>query len=910
MILTLQQRRTFRSVLCGLMFVAIFGYACMPRQIITTRTDWVPSRTDDLDWRRNLAEQKSTEVPGERISGVIAREGSHSNVTWSTAGFPFDAVHIQGHEFGVRYQWIGWVWVLDVFAAVMLTGGVMSLAYRDQYSSSVGRRGYFVSAASLLVLIGATTSYWVSANQNMQQLRRAGRTALLCSVRSPLFDWLPEAATVPWTHPYSVNFLDQERFQAASQSLNFRDFPSLQAIEISGGLSPVQRDQMLSLPLLHTLVWHDIPTGELLHSGTLDLPSIEVLDLAYQSKFSRSTDSQRFRRGRDRFRGRPRSNSHRPTRPLAANEGIVLSTVSLTGSDELTGGGEFDFRDSPFLKKLRINGVDRRYLEPAKLTSPYLRTLELELIGDDASTFAIGSIPYLQNLDIAVPRSKQSKISIEISEMPSLTSLRVPGRCPVSLTLVNVPKLENLESSQRLSHSDDSTLSGSAPWFCSLNIHDAPLLTEVKATVSALDSWQIEGCPKLRSFQLGRPSLHRLAQVDVLAQEQEATALDPVWRWLENDLPLNSIELEGLDLREVNLSIWKHMPFLSEIKISNCETLPKQTEQFADLPALTRLRAPSMRLTDKSAKRLLSASNRWERMELDWSRVNEIRIVDQASLISAFGKSSLRATRLCLKGLPRLEAHLHLTQDLEELCIEEMPKLQSLIVNGNIPSDAHVDGLQEIRCICFRKNKLDCTMIDISLARRLQTLQLPNCEISQELIDRLPTFIHLISLDLSGTRVQDEMGTLQLLGDQHTSAFGTLNELLWARFDGTNVGRQTVERVAENAKLRVFSLQKCPLDKEDLSPLLGLNSLVQLNVDPRIDPEIELQQTLVDESELQQLSYFDDVWHQDKFANKSTIRSAKHWAWRFLGIRPLRRFADEVFNDRRSDGRLVESMPL
>ncbi|WP_404310793.1 leucine-rich repeat domain-containing protein [Neorhodopirellula lusitana] len=911
--LTLQQRRLFRSVLCGLMFVSIFGYACMPRQIVATHTDWVPSRNGDLNWRQVMNDGDRSQQPSlnENMLGNMSSEPWQDDIVWSTAGFPFDAVHIQEHEIGVRYRWIGWVWALDVFAAVLLTGGIMSLAYRDQNSGTGSRRFHFAAAASLLIFMSGAASHWISAYQNTRLLNQAGKTALLCSVRSPLVDWLPDAAKAPWTHPYSFSCLDQTLFQVDSQSLDFQDFPSLQAIEISGALSPTHRDQVLSLPLLHTLRWREIPTGELVHSGALELPAIEVLDLAYQSNFSPAKNPRRSIRSHEPSKRLQRNDRHLSTTVVRYTAADGLANVSLTGGGDLNSGAVFDFRARPFLKTLRVNGVDRRCLEPSKLMSSRLQTLELELTGDDPSPFVIEAFPRLRDLAIKQPSSQQNSLTIEIREMPSLTSLRLPDRCPVSLTLKNVSKLGRMESSQRSRQLDNSILSDTAPWFRSLNIHGAPLLTVVQARVYAPDSWRIEGCPSLRSVQLGRPSSDQLEQVDVLTEHREATALDPVWQWLEGDLPLNSIKLERLDLRRVNLASWKRMPFLTEIMISDCETLTRQAEQFADLPALKCLRAPSMLLTDKSAKRLLAASDQWEELDLDWSHVNEIRIEGQANLVSAFGKESLRASKLYLKGLPRLEVDLHLKEDLKELFIEEMPKLQSLVVNGDIPSDAHVDGVQGMRCLCFRKNKLDCNEINFSTARRLQTLHVPNCEISQDLIDRLPAFTHLISLDLSGTRVRDETGATEVLGDEHAAVLSSLDKLLWVKLDGTDIGRETMEGVAECSKLRVVSVRGCSLDEQALSPLSQLHSLVQLKVDPDVHSAIAIElDSYNDENEILQLADFGEVWEEDEDPNPTIDSSVNNVKRRYLKIVPVRHSTDEKVELRWSEALLADSLSL
>ncbi|TWT95644.1 hypothetical protein [Neorhodopirellula pilleata] len=862
-----QQRQLVRTIVCGCLLTAIFLYLSSPRMVLHSFADWFPSESSEINtvqvsMRHSVTGQSgvgpTTTAPPHADLEPTAIEPRKELISWSVAGFPFDAIHFQ-ETLTTRTHFVsGLALCLDALAFLLVVGGGSVLAY--YYHVPIRHRmPMFIVWTALLVIFasGVGWLFWESSSR-MIGLARLGKLTQVETVSHAAFRWLPKTLRQPWNHLYGF---DQYPLHAPSdpEALPYiRTFPSdtsefelvdliarhpaIQAIALEGKLGESMRQTLGSLKFLHTLHWEGVSDSQSVANLLDKTQGLISLRMSFAASKQRSAEAN-------------------------ASESQPAFKAQL------------DFRTLPHLQELWISGVNQSELVANGLTHPELEQLSLEFAGDNRVPVVVSGLPKLRSLQLAAARSARSNVAIEVRHVPELRTLMVPVFRPINLQVENAPKLKSISTTFRTRRDLQMSSADYAPWFTSLDIQNASSLMELSLTTVFTRHWNIQGCPNLHRLELSQPSQRRSSLLNadrlerVLYGGDTATAnnenLAPVWRWLQNALPLNEISIEQLDLRQVDFATWSKMKFLEKICLVRCVTEPSQIKQLASITSLTQIHASDIRVDDETVEELLAGPQRWEDLNLDWTAVREIRIVDQPRLCSAFGTRPLDATSVHLVNLPRLDAKIQLRRKVDELVIENVPGIASLILFERLPANAIISGIPGLREFCVRRSVLNAEQCEaLSRASNLQTLRLPQCQVPSNLLSDLSKWKRLMAIDWTDLRIVDVSSQPRPLGDEDCQSLGLLEGLIFANLDRSHVGVDTVRQLSYCDQLQALSLVGCLSTGDELAPLLRLKSLMELRVEASLNPPSELNEAIEGWGEGDFQEIFANAWGGRQFTSR------------------------------------------
>lgn len=789
-------RRCIRTVLGGLLVTVLCIYFSAPRLLVKSKSNWVPSRSSDLD------AFVDTNMVGPATSQVTAVDSSDPNAgtqvfedsvfVWSVAGFPFDAVHIQRRGEEVRYHASVSAVLLNALALVVIIGGAIGFVYFNEVKSHL--RSQFVIAWASVVCVFAVGSGWeiVIANQHTKVIKQYGDIVQRESVQHPLFQMLPNAVRVAWTHCYS--FRQNESFQSVSDvaclSTCLAEHAELHVVQLSEDLSDAVRKDLRDLPFLHTLACRRLTSLEGLQFLTRNLPSLHSLQ---------------------------------------------ASLVTIGDRSERVAVGErlpsIDFRHMQELQHLSVMGIDLSDFASESFSVASLKTLSIELSDANSLPLSLRDHRNLRKLNVASGAKGNTCVAIELVNLPSLTSLGTPRFRPVDLKIHQTPRLQNIFATFGGGNYVTFSPTDTPPWIRSLEIQNAASLPALAATVDSPQHWIVEECPNLRTLVIQHPSPRRQS---LLGMAQGSRDLGAIWDWMKGPLPINQISLDRVDLRGVDLSDWKEMRYLERVALKRCNTHPGQLRQLTKLDRLNEILAPEIAIDSVTADELLASRNNWVKLNVDWSRVQSIRISDQSKLIAAFDSKELWASEIELENLPRLHATLTINGNSTRLKLNNLPLVQSIVINGMMPQATELGGLPNLRTFCVRGSTLGEEHLQfLRNSSLIHSLYLPQCSVTQDFLTGLSQLSRLNTIDLSGLRVVVDRNGREVrraICDEDTVNFRQLDSLTALNLDGSEIGVETLARLTACRRLQAVSLQDCPLSGDQLLPLTVSDSLLELRV--------------------------------------------------------------------------------
>lgn len=793
-------RRGARTVLSGMLVAVLWAYYSSPRLMVEASSNWLPRHTSELDTFAALKiarQSASLAVDGSDANAnpqVFEKRASRDRMfVWSVAGFPFDAVHIQSMGTQVRYHTSVFALILNAFALVAILGGVVGLVYFHDLKSD-GRSRFVVAWISVVcVFLGGSGWQITRANMQANELKRHGYVTQQESVRHPLFQMLPDAVRVAWTHFYS--FQQNESTELATgdtiRTTCLADHPELHVVELSGDLSAAVHNDLRDLPFLHTLFCGRLTSLEGLQLLTQDLPRLRSLEAQMATRRAR------------------------------------LETGSIDRSS-----WAIDFRPMSELEYLSLTGIDLCDFSPNAFSVANLKVLSIELGDENSFPLSIRDHRNLKALNVASSSRESSCLSIELVNLPSLVSVGTPRFRPVDLKIHQTPRLQSISANNTNSEDTPRFIASDNPsWIRSLEIENAASLPALAAIVDSPEQWKVKDCPNLRTLFIKHPSSQWRS---LLGMSRESCDLSAIWNWMKGSLPINQVSLERVDLRNVDLSDWKEMNYLESIALKRCTTAAGQLRQVTQLKRLNRIVAPELVIDSVTADELLASRNNWVELKVNWSRLQSIRIVDQPKLVAAFDLKELRAKEIELENLPRLNASLSIHGDPIGLKLSHFPLLHSIVINGKIPQDAELKGLPGLRKFCVRDSTLSEGHVRfLQSASRIQSLYLPRCDVPRELVTGLSQWKHLDTIDLSHLRVlvdHDGRPGSRSLCDDDTVELPHVQSLMVLNLDGSHIGVETLGRLKACRKLQAVSLRNCWLAGDQLLPLAESSSLLELRV--------------------------------------------------------------------------------
>lgn len=866
-----QHRQFIRTIVCGSLLTAIFVYFSAPRLIVDTDPDWFPADSAEIGSIQQLTalsargHQSSGSTLGrtEDVRSEVSSQGHRRwTVSWSVAGFPFDAVHQQRNQSSTAHSVNHLALSLDVLAFLLIIVGGSFWAYH--YHTPNRHRAALVTVwtgGAVLFAIGVGWHFWES-NARMTDLARLGRLQSVESVKHVAFQWLPRPMRQPWTHLYSFS---EHSFDWPTDSLQNTDampvdrtylsdssnldalgdiiarHPVVQAVALEGDVSGPMQRVLGSLKFLHTLRWSNVPDPGSVVNLLQQTRGLRALRVSFAAIRQPSEEAQ-------------------------------------TCNSSLAAERQLDFRALPRLQKLSVTGVEQSEIATDGLSHSELTEITLEFVGENRVPIVVAGMPKLKALRLAAVRSAKSSVAVEVRHVPELQFLMVPVFRPIDLQIANAPKLKTINTTFGMRHDLDMAAADFAPWFTSLDIQNAQSLTELSLTTVATHHWNIEGCPNLHRITLKQPSQQRLTSLDANPDRIPSSGntasvvsddLAPVWKWLENDRPLNEISIEQMDLRAVDFASWKRMKFLKKVSLSRCKTKPGQIKQLASIASLTQICADDVKVDDETVNQLLAGPQQWENLNLNWSDVREIRIVDKPRLRSAFGPRSLSATSVHLVNLPRFSASVQLRRKVDELVIENVPEIASLIFLDQFPANARLSGISGLREFCARDAVLNAEQCKVlAEASFLQSLMLPGCQVAQDLVSHSPQWKRLMSIDWTGLKLTEGSSQPRPLCDDDCKALGTLKSLVYISLDHTDVGAETIRQLACCDRLQALSLANCLAVGDDLAPLVRLRLLMELQVESPSKAPSELTDAIASWSEGSIQDRFENIWGGRQFVSR------------------------------------------
>lgn len=814
-----QQRQLIRTIVSGCLLVVIFFYLASPRLVLKTLPDWFPSDSTEIRMIQEATQRLTTRQTSVDSSSTaadvvglesLAAERRNGPISWSVAGFPFDAIHRQTAQSSTVYQFNKLAFSLDLLAFCLFVGGGVLFAYH--YPSPIHHRAPITMIYAVWLTVFALGAGWHfrQSNARMTDLARVGKLTCVETVQHAAFQCLPKSLRQPWTHLYCFKewpFQYRDRFGPRSTNPSIRSkpsdrrsladglarHPSVQAIALEGRLSPSLQQTLGSFGFLHTFHWNGVSDSKTVAALLDETRSLKALRISFARNQQRSAE------------------------------------------------GKLDFRTLRHLQSLWISGVNHSEIAADGLKHPRLEQLSLEFTGDNGVPVVVAGLPRLQSLQIAAARSARSNVAIEVRHVPELQTLMVPVFRPVDLQAENVPKLKAITTTFGMRYDLEMRSADFAPWFTSLDIQDAASLRELALTTVKTFRWNVQGCRNLRRLELSQPSQRRRSLLmwsrlgGMMSVSDTANAtnedLEPVWNWLQKDLPLNEISLEQMDLRKVDLASWNRMKFLKSISLSRCTTNPGQMKQLTSISSLIKIRATEVKVDDETVNRLLTSRQSWENLDFDWSGVEQIRIVDQPQLRSAFGSRPLDATSVQLVNLPRFAARFQFRRKVKDLVIENAPGITSLVFSGRFPENAKLSGVTGLRELHARGAVLNEDHYNaLAKATDLQTLLLPDCRVPRDVVFNLPQWKRLLAIDVTNLKVNDESSQSRPICDEDCKKWGTLDALVFLNLDHSQVGVETIRQLSFCSRLQALSMVDCVATGEELAPLVRLKSLMELRV--------------------------------------------------------------------------------
>ena len=584
----------------------------------------------------------------------------------------------------------------------------------------------------------------------------------------------------------------------------------------------------------------------------------------------------------------------------------ILSLESL--STLQIGGGNYDLRRldsicrSPFLRELRISG---RALDPptiaaiggakqlvslnlmrTNVTSQALqqfgempRLKYLNLIHTDVKLSELSRFPFSMSLrGIALPHPVDGEEDyLKLDGWPELKYLvcneydEGPNNTPVSIELSNFPKLEQImiDGFQIVDLKLDRLPSLikvdkiHAQWQSRLAFEESlPRNLRVRRLsieqVPKLHTVSVHG-PDLETIEIREPNLGTLAieAYKMLAEgalgygnsfRSEPLVKPSAAEGLGASLGPTRLVLGG-DLTETEFSTIAQNDSIQFLDIGTGEHLSELHEKLGKFRSVKEISLGVTPVNGRDIAELTSKLPNLERIHFNTSQLGRLRIENNDKLIS-LGQPKAPATYLQLDAIRLVNAtklvdRFELPLGMNHVHIENVPCLKGLGFHDKMPKGAVLKGLRDLDYFAGGGPNLNDELLSAVLdCNKLEKLIIAYAGASIESLSRVGTLEHLKYLDLTGTKVDDqvvrqwthlrELRTLHMdnvaISDQSMEWVGGLTNLESLSIDGTRVTATGGRYLASLKKLQSLRIGRIELTADVVRSIASLPSLKTLDL--------------------------------------------------------------------------------
>lgn len=452
-----------------------------------------------------------------------------------------------------------------------------------------------------------------------------------------------------------------------------------------------------------------------------------------------------------------------------------------------------------------------------------LRQLQLSHPPTGEQTLELSGCQELRMLQIRTRSNTPNPdlLTLRLDGMPQLRLLALTSLQKISLSIANVPRLQELRVALR---DDQHSFLGytDAPlglWLEKLSIVNAPSLNKLHCYGLDLKDILIQQSPNLIKLVIDRSRDGQLLPVETVPVG--VGDLSGLIKGLSVCSGPLVIDLSTLPLQGVDLSPLAQNHRIRELYLAHTGVNARQLRPVLTLPRLKKLDVRNCPISNTEAAELLSYSPQLTQFLVDSSTFEQIEIVNRNQLVDYTIGASPRATAVRIVGAPLLRSELLLGGNLKSLCIEDGYSLQGISINGPVPRETTLQGLRDLRFLALGGSNVNDRLCEpIWQCLQLNDLTLAYTALSRQAWERIGQFKHLKTLIIPGADIDDAI----------TEQWRELEHLRFVDFSHTRVSTRTLAQLLSRPNLQRLALNYVDLEKRDLRGLENVLQLIELEV--------------------------------------------------------------------------------
>lgn len=480
-----------------------------------------------------------------------------------------------------------------------------------------------------------------------------------------------------------------------------------------------------------------------------------------------------------------------------------------------------------------------------------LRLLQLSHPDSGEQTLELTGCPELELLQIRTRNDipNPDLLTIRIDGMPQLRLFTLSSTQKASLSIANVPRLQELRVAMRDEYRT-FLATNNAPlglWLETLSVINAPSLKKLHCYGLDMKDILIQQSPNLIKLTIDRYRDGERLYADSTVDYTDHMA--GLIKGLSACSGPLVIDLSTLPLQGIDLSPLAQNPRIRELQLAQTGINAEQLRAALTLPRLKKIDVRNCPISNAEAAELLVSCPQLTQFLVDASAFEQIEIVDRNQLVDFTMGPSPRAEVVRIVGSPLLRSELLLGANLKALCIEDGYSLQGLSINGPLPREAKLQGLRDLRFLAIGGSNVNDRLCEpLWQCHQLNDLTLAYTSLSRESWQRIGQFKHLKTLIIPGSDIDDSI----------TEQWRELEHLRVVDLSHTRISRRTLSQLLVRPNLQRLALNYVALDKSDLRGLENVLQLIELEV-AGIGLEEEVLRALLNRGLLDRLDLSDSV---------------------------------------------------
>jgi Leucine-rich repeat (LRR) protein len=497
------------------------------------------------------------------------------------------------------------------------------------------------------------------------------------------------------------------------------------------------------------------------------------------------------------------------------------------------------------LRRLKSLSLSQTDVNLSKIQFGSLSNQLVELIlpspqSESDNALSIVAWPRLRLLKI-VPRVNSNvnnaaaarSFTLQVDRSPALESLHLDPFRTFNLSLIDLPRLKSIGVGQRpfavtiFSNAVEPTTLRIGHFKCSNvpNLKDVRLSPHSLQSISVLypDALTLHlQCSAveeshLRSFYpVDFPGYDYAGRQTLIDQLAKCTGI--------RELHFDRVKLHDLDLRHFHKN-----PNLITLSLRSAGLDSSSIQQLGSASQLRQLDLEGNALDGDSFAFLLSKIPKLERAAFDIWQLDDVQMIGHRALTSIPSATLLRsqsippyrARNVRLVDLPRYRDEVDLSQDVEQFCIEAVPKLRGFSSRRPWPELGVFRGCNDLRYFFGGGEHLnDTVMAAVLKCKDIQQLTIAYSGVSPERLGEVFDLTNLTHVCLAGSRVDDTV----------VSQWPRPLQLTSLDLDNTMISDSAIRKLTEFTTLESLSLRGCKLTTASLSELTKLRRLTRLRL--------------------------------------------------------------------------------